>query len=133
MRNLVIVFLIGIVMGAAGTAILVNSLNKRSAYPDGVMTVMGHQMKALGQSIKQNRCTPSDLTTRLQTLRLVANDIEPAFDSMQGDSQFGRYGSKLRAAADSALTSPITTCAIASKVVDKVDQACDSCHRDYRD
>ena len=108
------------------------ALQRKSAYPDGVMTVMGHQMKSLGQSIKQSRCTPADLTTRLQTLRLVANEIEPAFESMQGDTQFGRYASYLRAAADASLVMPLSTCAVASAAVDKVDKACDSCHRDYR-
>jgi cytochrome c556 len=130
MRSLIL-FVIGIALGAACTAYGVNALNRRSAYSDGVMTVMGHQMKSLGQNLKQNHCTPSDLTTQLQTLRLVANDIEPAFASMQGDAQFGRYASDLRAAADSALAAPLTSCALASAAVDKVDKACDSCHRDY--
>ena len=130
MRSLLLL-LLGIALGAACSAYAVNALNRRSAYSDGVMTVMGHQMKSLGQNLKQNRCTPSDLTTQLQTLRLVANNIEPAFASMQGDAQFGRYASGLRAAADSALAAPLTSCALASAAVDKVDKACDSCHRDY--
>ena len=131
MRSLLLV-LLGIILGAACSAYLVNALNRRSAYQDGVMTVMGHQMKPLSQSLKQNRCTPSDLMPHLQTLRLVANDIEPAFDSMQGDAQFGRYASDLRAAADAALAAPLTSCALAAAAMDKVDHACDSCHRDYR-
>jgi cytochrome c556 len=131
MRSLILL-LIGIAVGAVCTAYAVNALNRRSAYSDGVMTVMGHQMKSLGQNLKQNRCTPSDLTTQLQTLRLLANDIEPAFDSMKGDAQFGRYASGLRAAADTALVAPLTTCAVATTAIGKVDQACDSCHRDYR-
>lgn len=128
----ILLLLVGITLGAACTAYLMNALNRRSAYSDGVMTVMGHQMKSLGQNLKQNRCSPSDLTPHLQTLRLVANDIEPAFDSMKDDAQFGRYASSLRAAADTALAAPLTTCAVASTAIGKVDQACDSCHRDYR-
>jgi cytochrome c556 len=130
--RLLVLFLIGIAIGAVCTAYFVNAMNRRSAYPDGVMTVMGQQMKSLGESIKQNRCTPSDLTTQLQTVRLLANNIEPAFDSMRSDGQFGRYASGLRAAADTALTTPLASCALAGAAVDKVDQACDRCHRDYR-
>ena len=130
--RLLLLFLLGLVLGAVGTNMIDKAITRKSAFPDGVMTVMGHQMKSLGQSIKQNRCTPSDLSTRLQTLRLVANEIEPAFESMQGDAQFGRYASGLRGAADLALTAPLTSCAVASAAVNKVDQACDSCHRDYR-
>ena len=130
--RLLLLFLLGLAIGAVGTEMIEKALQRKSAFPDGVMTVMGHQMKPLSQSLKQNRCTPSDLMPHLQTLRLVANDIEPAFDSMQGDAQFGRYASDLRAAADAALAAPLTSCALAAAAMDKVDHACDSCHRDYR-
>ncbi len=130
--RLLLLFLLGLAVGAVGTDMIEKALQRKSAFPDGVMTVMGHQMKALGESLKQNRCTTSDLTARLQTLRLVANDIEPAFGGLQKDEQFGRYAGGLRGAADLALASPMTSCAVATAAVNKVDQACDSCHRDYR-
>ena len=132
MRTLILL-LVGIALGAAGTAVLINALNRGNAYPDGVMTVMGAQMRSMGGNLKQNRCAATDLLPRLQTLRFVANDIEPAFASMQSDAQFGRYASALRAAADAALTVPPGNCPAAQAVVDKIDKACDSCHRDYRD
>jgi len=131
MRVLVL-FLLGIVLGVTSTIAVKNAQARRDAFPDGVMTVMGHQMDLLSTNIKQNRCTASDLTTQLQTVRLVANNIEPAFESLRSDSQFGRYASGLRAAADSALTMPLASCALAAAAISKLDQACDSCHRDYR-
>jgi cytochrome c556 len=130
--RLLALFLIGIALGVAGTSTLMNAQIRRNAYPDGVMTVMSQQMKSLSANIKQNRCTPSDLTTQLQTVRLLANNIEPAFDSMRSEAQFGRYAVGLRAAADTALTTPLASCALASTAVGKVDEACDRCHRDYR-
>lgn len=126
-----ILLTIGLAIGAASSASLVNRLNRASAYPDGVMTVMGQQMKSLNKNIKANHCAPADLTTQLQTLRLLANNIEPAFEAMQSDAQFGRYASDLRAAADGALAAPLTSCPLASAAFDKIDKACDSCHRDY--
>ena len=78
MRSLVML-LIGLFVGFALTLVGMNALRKGTAYPNGVMAVMGAQMKALDQSLKQNRCAATDLTPRLQTLRHVANDLEPAF------------------------------------------------------
>ena len=129
--RLLALFLLGIAIGVAGTVTLMNTLARKSAYQDGVMTVMGQQMKSLNKNIKANHCAPADLTTQLQTLRLLANNIEPAFEAMQGDAQFGRYASDLRAAADASLATPLTSCALASAAFDKIDKACDSCHRDY--
>ena len=52
---------------------------------------------------------------------------------MQGEAQFGRYASDLRAAADSALMTPPASCAAAKAAFSHLDKACDSCHRDYKD
>src|SRR5512147_2892941 len=99
----IILLIIGLAVGSAGTAVLINNLNRGTAYPNGVMAVMAAQMKSINGNLKQNRCAATDLTPRLQTLRFVANDIEPAFADLQSDAQFGRYASSLRAAADAAL------------------------------
>lgn len=127
-----VLFLVGLAVGALCTAILINTLNRGTAYPNAVMAVMGQQMKSMDRSIKQSRCAPSDLTPRLQTLRFVANDIEPSFEDMQGDAQFGRYSSDLRAAADAALMTPPASCTAASAALSRLDKACDACHRDYK-
>lgn len=131
MRSLILA-LIGLAVGIIGTAITMNALNRGTAYPNGVMKVMGAQMSALSRSVKANRCAPTDTIPRLQTLRYVANDIEPAFADLQEDTQFARYAGDLRAAADAALMTPPASCAATEAVVAKIDQACDSCHRDYK-
>lgn len=131
MRSLILL-LIGLAVGVLCTVILVNTLHRGTAYPNAVMAVMGQQMKALDKSIKQSRCASTDLTPRLQTLRFVANDIEPAFADMQAEAQFGRYASDLRAAADAALMTPPASCTAAVAAISNLDKACDSCHRDYK-
>jgi hypothetical protein len=95
------------------------------------MTVMGQQMKAMDRSIKANRCAAADLTPRLQTLRFVANDIEPAFAEVQ-EPQFGRYAGDLRAAADAGLLATPASCAAAGATLARLDKACDACHRDFK-
>ncbi|KFN42879.1 hypothetical protein [Arenimonas oryziterrae] len=131
MRSLILA-LIAFVLGAVGAAILINTLNRGTSYPNGVMAVLKAQVKSLDQSVKQNRCAPTDTVPRLQTLRFVANDIEPAFEAMQGDQQFSRYAGDLRAAADGALMTPPASCAAAEAALAKIDKACDACHRDYK-
>lgn len=132
MRTFVL-FLVGLAVGALCTVILVNTLNRGTAYPNAVMAMMGQQMKAMDRSIKQSRCAPADLTPRLQTLRFVANDIEPAFEDLQSEAQFGRYSSDLRAAADAALMSPPANCAAATAALSRLGKTCDACHRDFKD
>ena len=131
MRSLILV-LIGFVLGAAVTLIGMNALRKGTAYPNGVMAVMGAQMKGLQSSLKQNRCSAADLTPRLQTLRHLGNDIEPAFLPTEDDERFGEHASNLRAALDAALAAPPADCAAAKVVVDKVGAGCQACHRDFK-
>lgn len=128
----VVLFLVGLAVGAICTAIAVNALNRGTAWPNAVMSEMGHQMKGLDASIKASRCASTDLTPRLQTLRFVANDIEPAFADIK-DPQFGRYAADLRAAADAALMTPPANCAAATAAMTNLGKACDSCHRDFKD
>ena len=128
----VVLFLVGLVVGALCTLIAVNALHRGTAYPNAVMAMMGQQMKALDHSVKASRCASTDLTPRLQTLRFVANDIEPAFTDLQQDAQFGRYAAGLRAAADAALMTPPASCAAATAALDRLGKACDSCHRDFK-
>ncbi|MFY2764760.1 hypothetical protein [Arenimonas sp. MALMAid1274] len=131
MRTL-IVGVIGLVVGALCTLILMNSLRQGTAYPNGVMAVMGAQMKGLDQSLKQNRCAATDLSPRLQTLRHVSNDLEPAFLPTQDDERFIQYASDLRAALDAAVSTPPADCAAARVVLDRVSNGCQACHRDFK-
>jgi cytochrome c556 len=130
--RLLVLFLVGLAVGALGTLIAINALNRGTAYPNAVMAMMGQQMKAIDRSVKANHCAATDLVPRLQTLRFVANDIEPAFAGDIDDPQFNRYAADLRAAADGALANPPVSCAAASATLSNLGKACDSCHRDFK-
>jgi cytochrome c556 len=131
MRSLVLV-LIGLFVGFALTLIGMNALRKGTAYPNGVMAVMGAQMKALDESVKGNRCAATDLTPRLQTLRFVANDLEPAFQPTDDDARFAAHAGKLRAALDAALQAPPADCAAAGVALSRVSEGCKACHADFK-
>jgi cytochrome c556 len=130
--RLIVLFLIGLAVGAIGTLAAVNALNRHTPWNKATMAVMGQQMKAIDTSVKANKCAATDFAPRLQTLRLVANDIEPAFAGDIDDPQFGRYAADLRGAADAALAAPPTSCKAASATLSNLGKACDNCHRDFR-
>lgn len=131
MRSLVLL-LVGLFTGAALALIGTNYLRRGTAYPNGVMVVMGAQLKSMDRSITQARCTTPDFLPRLQTVRYIANEIEPAFAEMNEDTQFIRYASDLRAAVDTALATPPASCKAAAAALSQIDKTCDACHRDYK-
>lgn len=131
MRSLILI-LIGLFVGAACALIAVSALRQGTAYPNGVMAVMSAQMDALGQSLKQNRCASTDLTPRLQTLRHLGNDLEPAFLPTQDDERFMQHASELRAALDAALVAPPADCAAAGVAINRIGGACKACHDDFK-
>lgn len=131
MRSIVLL-LVGLAVGALCTVIAINALDRGTSHRDAAMTMMAEQMRAMGASLKANKCTATDLMPRLQTLRFVANDIEPAFAGEIDDPQFNRYAADLRAAADLALASPPASCQAASATVSNLKRSCDSCHREFK-
>jgi cytochrome c556 len=130
--RLIVLFLIGLAVGAAGTLIAITALNRQTAWDHATMAVIGQQMKAMDQALKANRCTTGDFAPRLQTMRLVANDIEAAFADEVENPQFNRYAADLRAAADAALAAPPATCKAASATMSNLGKTCDNCHREFR-
>ena len=128
MRSLVMLLIVGFALTLVG----MNALRKGTAYPNGVMAVMGAQMKALDQSLKQNRCAATDLTPRLQTLRHVANDLEPAFVPTADDARFSEHASTLRAALDRALQAPPADCAAAGVALERIGEGCKACHAEFK-
>jgi cytochrome c556 len=123
--------LLGLVMGAVGAAMWKDAAYKREAYPHGVMAVLGAQVASLDKSVKASRCTSSDLLPRFQTLRAVANDIEPAFG--EDDERFAQHAGSLRAATDAAMTTPPASCQAAAAMLGRVRETCSGCHHDFKD
>ncbi len=126
------VAVISLLVGSLCTLILLNALRQGTAYPNGVMAVMSAQMKGLSQSLKANRCATTDLSPRLQSLRFLGNDLEPAFLPTRDDALFTEHASKLRAALDAALAAPPSDCTAAKVALDRVNAACQACHRDFK-
>lgn len=122
--------LMGLVVGVIASVMIMRALQQRKdPYPEAVMHVMSAHMRALKADVTQNRCAATDVLPHLQTMRALANDIEPAFKDMQGDAKFAQYASGLRASIDASLASPPLNCPGVQAVAAKIGQACEDCHR----
>ncbi len=126
-------FLFGLVVGAVAAVMLLRALQARAdPFPDALMNVMAHQSGALRDAAKANRCSTSDSMPRLQSLRVLTNDLEPAFPGLTDDARFGVAASGLRAVLDEALAAPPQDCAQLAAVNERIGEGCKACHRDFR-
>lgn len=126
-------FLVGLVVGVICTVMVLRALQARmDPFPDALMNVMAHQSGELEGAAKANRCTTSDTLPRVQSLRMLANDIESAFPDLRDDTRFGTAASNLRATVDKALASPPADCTQLAALTRQIGEDCKACHRDFR-
>lgn len=132
-KRYLFVFVLGLVVGVVGAVMALRALDtRRDHYPESVMRVMDAHVDALKANIEQNRCAAIDVLPQLQTLRTMANDIEPAFGDMREDARFAKHASDLRAALDAILASPPLNCAGVGTALTRLGDACKACHQDFR-
>src|SRR3546814_3848653 len=105
---------------------------RKDHFHESVMHVMDAHLGALGDNVEQNRCTATDTLPHLQTLRTMANDIEPAFGDLREDARFAGHASDLRASLDGVLSSPPLACAGVEAALKKVGADGRACHQDFR-
>ena len=125
-------FLLGLVVGIVATVMAMRALDARKDhYPESVMHVMDAHADVLKANMEQNRCTATDTLPQLQALRMMANDIEPAFGDLREDARFAKHASDFRAALDDSLATPPLNCAGVGTVLGHIGEACKACHQDF--
>lgn len=128
------VLLLGLVFGALIAVVALRAIKARQdPFPDGVMQVMEKQFGLLDANIEANRCMATDTLPRLQTLRLVGNDLEIAFPELAEDVRFANHARQLRADLDTAIGAAPADCGAARAARAKAVEACKACHRDFGD
>ena len=130
------VFLIGLVIGVIGVVMVLRAIEGRKTwedhFPDAVMHVMDAHSAQLKTAAKANRCGATDVLPHLQTLRYMANDLEPALPGLRDDPRFIERASHFRANLDSALATPPLNCAGVETAIKQIDDGCKACHQDFR-
>ncbi|MFN3842692.1 MAG: cytochrome C [Rehaibacterium terrae] len=129
--RIAIAILLGLAIGVIGTAMTLNALRQASAFPRGVMAVMQHHLGSLRQATRDGRCDAGDSQRRLQSLRMLAEDIAPAFPGID-DPVFRDYTASLIRQIDGSLAAVPDDCSALEAVVSDIGSRCSACHRDYR-
>lgn len=125
--------LLGLVIGVVATVMAMRALDARKDhYPESVMYVMQAHMAALKGNVAGNRCAATDTIPHLNTLRHLANDLEPAFPGLRDEAMFAQHASGMRAVVDAQLASPPLNCTGVQAAVAKLGDACKACHTDFR-
>jgi len=131
MRNLVLL-IIGIALGALTASTLINAVNRRAAYPRGVMQVMQHHFGTLRDAVRAGQCKGPSTALHADRLRSLADEVEPSvFADATADPPFREYLLRLRAALDE-MPSTDGDCKALTPIIAKIGNACDECHRQYR-
>jgi hypothetical protein len=128
--------LLGLVIGAVAVVMILRTLEAKKTwqdrYPDAVMNMMQAHVAQLKASTEANRCSATDVLPHLQALRVISNDIEPAFGDLREDARFSKHASTLRATLDDALAAPPLNCAGVATTAGKIGEACKACHQEFR-
>lgn len=124
--------MLGILIGLVCTVMVARVLQaRRNPVPDSLMQVMAYQLRAL-QPGAGGGCNLTRQRARLQSLRLLADELEPAFPDIGEDRRFGEHASALRTVLDQAQRTPPADCAALAAVRPQINDACEACHRDFR-
>lgn len=107
-------------------------MGEADPFPDALMGVQGWHMGQLKAAMEQNRCGATDVLPHLQTLRMLGNDLEPAFPDLRDDERFRTAASGMRAAADKAIGAPPLSCESLASTLKSLGDSCKACHRDFR-
>lgn len=130
MRQIALLVL-GLVLGAATAAVVVNALARRDAYPRGLMAVLQHHYGGLREAARSGRCD-ADAWHDKMLLGELAAEIEPAVaPDATTAAPFREYAGRLREAIAELPDAP-ASCPQLRAAVTRVGNACEECHHQYR-
>ena len=130
------VFLLGLVIGIVALVMLLRALDGRKGwrdhYPVATMQLMSAHSAQLRDKLAANRCAATDVLPHLQALRMLGNDIDPAFTDLADNTRFAGHTGSFRATLDEALASPPMGCSSLKGTLDAIGGDCKACHTDFR-
>jgi len=128
--------LIGLFAGAMGVVMVLRAIEARKTwedrFPQAAMQVMNAHVAQLKSTAAANRCAASEVLPHVQSLRVLANDLEPAFPGLREDARFAEHARNMRATLDQVIASPPMACPAAEAALVEINQACRACHQDFR-
>ncbi|HLM52387.1 MAG TPA: hypothetical protein VK325_02065 [Pseudoxanthomonas sp.] len=129
------VFLIGLFAGMVAVVVTLRALDARKTwehrFPTATMQVMAAHVAQLQAKVEADRCAPADVLPHVRTLRALADDLEPTFPWLRDDPRFAEHAGAMRAALDGVSPSTSLACPGARAAVEKINDGCTACHRDF--
>ncbi len=129
-------FLFGLFAGAMGVVMVLRAIEARKTwedrFPQAAMQVMNAHVAQLTSTAAANRCGASDILPHMQSLRMLANDLEPAFPGLREDARFAEHARNMRATLDQVIASAPVACPAAEAALVEINQSCRACHQDFR-
>ena len=129
-------FLLGLVIGIVAVVMLLRAMENRRTWEDHYPTAAMHLLSAhtaqLRQKLAANRCAATDVLPHLQALRVLGNDLDPAFPDLRENTRFAGHTGGFRATLDQALAAPPMNCAGLKSALDGIGGDCKACHTDFR-
>jgi len=123
--------LLGLFVGYIAATMLSNALQRRSAWPRGIMQVMRHDFAAARKTVHGTQCATPQMAESASRLRLVAGQLGPALLPAAGEDRvLAQYVQRFQDAA--AKWDGHADCPTQAAALSTIDDACDACHRDYR-
>lgn len=130
------VLVLGLVIGVVAVVMLLRTLEARKGwqdhYPEATMHLLSAHSAQLRDVLKANRCSATDVLPHLQALRMLGNDLEPAFADLRDDARFATHAGRFRGTVDNALASPPLNCAGLKATAEAIGEDCKACHGDFR-
>jgi len=128
--------LLGLALGIIGIVMALRAFESRKTwqdrYPAAVMQLMSAHSAQLRQKADANRCTPDDVLPHLHALRMLGNDLEPAFAELADDRRFVAHAGEFRGQLDTWLAAPPGNCTLLEQARGDIGEACKACHQDFR-
>ena len=127
-----ILFVLGIAIGAIAAFQVGSVWRQRDAYPRGVMAVMQHHLGALHQEVVGNQCTIVQSALHLDWLQRMAGAIPGAFPQYGHDEHFQNFVHRLQGEIRTTQSPPPGECAALEPRIRAIGGACEACHAEYR-
>lgn len=127
-----LMIVLGLIIGIAATAAVMNARNSGPHLPQSLMEMQTFHMHALHTNIEQNHCAVTDNLPHLQALRALSNDIEPVFLPIEKEQDFRQKASDMRASIDALIASPPADCPAVGTATTKINRTCKACHDVFR-
>lgn len=131
--RLVAILLLGLAIGIFGTVTVIGAMDQKIPYSHAVMAVSAQHFGALRKMSEAGKCEHDPIALHLRTLRVLADDLEPAFLPTGGDDAlFKQHTADYAKRIDGAIASAPATCAALGNAIGEVGGGCKACHEDFK-